>query len=154
MRGIRCTGVLIALLASATVLANIAGTYELEYEGKEADRRASDLTLTFAVDDQGNYSARVSSQMGDHEGTNVEVDGSDFSFSVIRKTSKRDYLSTYSGTVKNGKLTGTLTIGHGDDVRGKLFFSAKLKGEEPLDEATEEKVREEPDEQPNDKVQA
>ncbi len=54
MRGIRFTGVLIALLASVTALANITDTSELAHEGMEDSHGANDSALTLAVNDAGN----------------------------------------------------------------------------------------------------
>lgn len=72
--------VLIALLASTTVFAKIAGTYVLEVEGMGAPGEGSEVTLTLAADDDGEYSASVNTPMGQEGSESVEVDGNEFSF--------------------------------------------------------------------------
>lgn len=66
---------LIALLASTTLFAKIAGTYVLEVEGMGAPGEGPEVTLTLAVDDEGENSATVNTPMGKEESSSVEVDG-------------------------------------------------------------------------------
>ena len=121
----------LALLASTAVGGNIAGTYVLDQEENESNL-GERWSMTLSVDDEGNYSATVTTLKEELKATSVEVDGNDFSFSVSREDAKSDYQVMYSGSVKNGKMSGSFTIGE-----GKVFFSAKLK-EEESEEAPEE----------------
>ena len=123
---------LITLFATATAFADITGTYVLEFEGMGqgggGDR--GEMTLTLAVDDEGNYSAKLAmGSMGESEGSDVEVDGNEFSFTVTRETPRGDFSMTYSGTVEDGELTGSIGTDWGDNP-----FTGKLKEEESEEE--------------------
>lgn len=126
----------VALVATTTVFGDIAaGTYVLDQDedGSNEDARWS---MTLAVDDDGNYSATVTTLKDELKAESVEVDGKEFSFSITREDANSDYKVLYSGTVENGKMSGSFTIGE-----GKMFFSATLKEEEP-EEASEEDANE------------
>ncbi len=125
----------VALVTSTTVFGDIAGTYVLDQDedGSNEDARWS---MTLAVDDDGNYSATVTTLKDELKAESVEVDGKEFSFSITREDAKSDYKVLYSGTVENGKMSGSFAIGE-----GKLFFSATLKEEEP-EETPEEDANE------------
>ena len=122
----------LALFVSTTVVGNIAGTYVLDQEENES-KLGDRWSMTLSVDDEGNYSATVTTLKEELEATSVEVDGNEFSFSITREDANSDYQVMYSGSVKNGKMSGSFTIGE-----GKFFFSAKLKKDEPED--TEEQA--------------
>lgn len=122
---------LITLFATATAFADIAGTYVLEMEGRQG--RGGETTLTFAADDEGNYSATMASDWGENEGSDVEVDGNEFSFTVTMETPRGDFSMTYSGTVEDGELSGTMSA-EGFD----MTFTGKLKEEESEEEAGED----------------
>ena len=132
----------LALFASTAIFGNIAGTYVLDQEENESnlDERWS---MTLSVDDEGNYSATVTTLKEELKATSVEVDGNEFSFSITREDASSDYQVTYSGSVKNGKMSGSFTIGE-----GKMFFSAKLKEEEQEEAPAEE--QEAPEEDTNE----
>lgn len=127
MHKLKFVAALIAIFASATVFAKIAGTYVVEFEGMPT--RGGETTLTFAVDDEGNYSATLSSAMGDMEGDSVEVDGNEFAFSVTREGPQGDFTMSYSGKVEDGEMSGTLTHNWGE-----ASFTGKLKEEESEEE--------------------
>lgn len=118
----------LALFASPAIFGNIAGTYVLDQEENESnlDERWS---MTLSVDDEGNYSATVTTLKEELKATSVEVDGYEFSFSITREDANSDYQVMYSGSVKNGKMSGSFTIGEGE-----IFFSAKLKEEDSEEE--------------------
>lgn len=122
----------LALFVSTTVFGNIAGTYVLDQEENESNL-GERWSMTLSVDDEGNYSATVTTLKEELKATSVEVDGNEFSFSITREDANSDYQVMYSGSVKNGKMSGSFTIGE-----GKFFFSAKLKKDEPED--TEEQA--------------
>ena len=117
----------LALFVSTTVFGNIAGTYVLDQEENES-KLGDRWSMTLSVDDEGNYSATVTTLKEELKATSVEVDGNEFSFSITREDANSDYQVMYSGSVKNGKMSGSFTIGE-----GKFFFSAKLKKDEPDD---------------------
>ncbi|MXW52841.1 MAG: hypothetical protein F4X44_12570 [Gammaproteobacteria bacterium] len=125
----------VVLVTSTTVFGDIAGTYVLDQDedGSNEDARWS---MTLAVDDDGNYSATVTTLKDELKAESVEVDGKEFSFSITREDANSEYKVLYSGTVENGKMSGSFAIGE-----GKMFFSATLKEEEP-DEAPEEDANE------------
>lgn len=131
MQKLKVAAALIALFASATVFAKITGTYVLEFEGMGGGGggQGGEVTLTLAVDDEGKYSATMTSPMGDLEGDSVEVDENEFSFTVTRETPQGDFSMSYSGTVEDGEITGTLTHDWGE-----ASFTGKLKEEEPTEE--------------------
>lgn len=130
MQKLKIAAALIVLFGSATVFAKITGTYVLEFEGMGGGGgQGGEVTLTLAVDDEGSYTATMSSQMGDMEGDSVEVDGNEFSFSTTRETPQGDFTMSYSGTVEDGELTGTLTHDWGE-----ASFTGKLKEEESSEE--------------------
>ena len=132
MQKLKFLAALIMLFASATVFAKIAGTYVLEFEGmgQGGGGDMGEITLTFAVDDEGNYSAKLSmGSMGESEGQDVEVDGNEFSFSITRETQRGDFSMTYSGKVEDGELTGSIGTDWGESP-----FSGKLKEEESEEE--------------------
>ena len=127
MQKLKFLAALIVLFASATVFAKVAGTYVLEFEGM--GDRGGETTLTFAVDDEGTYSATMGSDRGDMEGNDVEVDGNEFSFSITMETPRGDMTMSYSGSVEDGELSGTL------DMQGyEMSFTGKLKEEESEEE--------------------
>lgn len=136
MQKLKFLAALIVLFASATVFGKIAGTYVLEFEGMGSGGGGGDgaePTLTFAVDDDGNYSATMAmGAMGEMEAQDVEVDGNEFSFSVTRETPRGDFSMSYSGKVEDGELTGSISTDWGDSP-----FTGKLKEEESEDEAEE-----------------
>lgn len=114
----------LALFASTTVFGDIAGTYVLDQD-KNGSNEDSRWSLTLAVDDDGNYSATVTTLTEKLKAKSVEVKGNEFSFSITREDASSEYKVLYSGTVENGEMSGSFTIGE-----GKMFFSAKLKEEE------------------------
>ncbi|MXW52388.1 MAG: hypothetical protein F4X44_10725 [Gammaproteobacteria bacterium] len=118
---------LVALFVSATAFAKIAGTYVLEMEGGQG--RGGESTLTFAVDDEGTYSATMASDWGENKGTDVKVDGNEFSFSVTMETQRGDFTLSYSGTVEDGELSGTMS-----SEGFEMSFTGKLKEEEEEEE--------------------
>lgn len=122
---------LIALFASAAVFAKISGTYVLEFEGMGGGggQGGGEVTLTLAVDDDGNYSATMASPMGEMEGESVDVEGNEFSFTTSRSTPQGDFTMSYSGTVEDGDLSGTMTHDWGE-----TSFTGTLKEEESEDE--------------------
>ena len=132
----------LTLFASTAIFGSIAGTYVLDQEENESnlDERWS---MTLSVDDEGNYSATVTTLKEELKATSVEVDGNEFSFSITREIAKSDYEVVYSGTVEDGVITGSITIG-----KGKMFFSAKLKEEEQEEAPAEE--QEAPEEDTNE----
>lgn len=135
MQKLKFLAALIVLFASATVFGKIAGTYVLEFEGmgSRGGGDGSESTLTLAVDDEGNYSASMSmGAMGEVEGQDVEVDGNEFSFSVIRETPRGDFSMSYSGTIEDGELSGTMS-----SDQFEMNFTGKLKEEEEEEEGEE-----------------
>ena len=131
MQKLKYAVALIALFASASVFAKIAGTYVLEMEGMgRGGGQDVEVTLTLAVDDEGNYSATMAmGSFGETEGEDVEVDGNEFSFSVTRESQQGSFSMTYSGTVEDGELEGTITHDFGE-----MSFTGKLKEEETEEE--------------------
>ncbi len=118
----------LALFASTAIFGNIAGTYVLDQEENESNL-GERWSMTLSVDDEGNYSATVTTLKEELNAESVEVDGKKFSFSITREDANSDYKVLYSGTVENGKMSGSFTIGE-----GKMFFSAKLKEEDSEEE--------------------
>lgn len=114
---------LVALFVSATAFAKIAGTYVLEMEGGQD--RGGETTLTFAVDDEGTYSATMASDWGENEGSDVKVDGNEFSFSTTMETQGGDFTLSWSGTVEDGEMSGTMST-----EAFEMSFTGKLKDEE------------------------
>ena len=130
MQKLKFVAALIMLFASATVFAKIAGTYVLEMEGRQG--RGGETTLTFAVDDEGTYSATMASDWGENEGSDVKVDGNEFSFSVTMETQGGDFTLSYSGKVEDGELSGTMS-----SEGFEMNFTGKLKEEEEEEEGEE-----------------
>jgi hypothetical protein len=107
----------------------------LEFEGMGArGGDGGEVTLTLAVDDEGNYSAKLAmGPMGESEGQDVEVDGNEFSFTVTRETQRGDFSMSYSGTIEDGVLEGTMSSDWGEGN-----FTGKLKEEESEEEDSDE----------------
>ncbi|MXW53447.1 MAG: hypothetical protein F4Z66_05575 [Gammaproteobacteria bacterium] len=128
---------LIALLASTTVFAQIAGTYAVEVEGMGPGGEGPEVTLTLAVDEDGAYSATANTPMGKRS-QSVEVDGNEFIFSTKVESPQGSMTMSYSGSVEDGELKGKVSA---KALGMEMSFTGTLKkkeSEERVDEEAED----------------
>lgn len=124
------------LIGSLTVFAKVEGTYVLSND--QDDNSPFDpkqTTLAINVDDEGKYSATLTSGFGAvNNSDNVEVTDDEFEASFVLSTSQGEFTVTNAGKVKNGSLSGTLSgtlSEEGDEI--KVNFTGKLKEENEPD---------------------
>ncbi len=105
---------LIALFASASLIAEVAGTYEIEFVGMAG---APPSTLTMEKDDKGNYSGEISGGAGGEalDIDEITVDGDKFSFTITTPETEGISMSLeYSGEVDGDKISGTISTDWGE----------------------------------------
>jgi hypothetical protein len=88
-----------------------AGTWQVEY--KIGDREVS-TSLVIKADNNNKLSADWQSQWGEHEITDVEFKAGKLTFKRTSKFQDRQFESSFEGTVKGHKLTGTMKSERGD----------------------------------------
>lgn len=114
IRSIQCVTAVGALLFSLGIFAAVEGTYVLETDENSSNEGNS--TLTIDVDDEGEYSATLKSSSGAFTYTDdVVVDENKFKSTFPYWDLSGEHEITYSGSVENGKLTGTVS-GDFEDV--------------------------------------
>ena len=121
------------VLASVSAFGGIEGTYVLETRRGDEDkpvRKPRETTLTFSVGEDQEYSATLKSPYSTMNTQDVELDDNEFRAKFFKESSPYDVEFTYAGTVKNGKMSGTITASTGDfsaDV--ELIGNIKKPGE-------------------------
>ncbi|MCY4142971.1 MAG: hypothetical protein OXG08_04680 [Gammaproteobacteria bacterium] len=122
MQRVQCACAMGALFASLSILAGIEGTYVLETS--ESESNVGNPTLTISVNDEGTYSATLTSSSGSYSYTDdIVVDENKFKTTFPYWNLRGEQEITYSGQVENGKLRGTVSSDHG----GVFEFVGSLK---------------------------
>jgi len=88
-----------------------AGTWQVTF--KVGEREVS-TTLVIKADDKNKLSADWQSQWGEHEITDVTFKAGKLTFKRTSKFQDRQFESSFEGTVKGHKLTGTMKSEMGD----------------------------------------
>ena len=88
-----------------------AGTWQVTFKVGERD---VSTTLVIKADDNNKLSADWQSQWGQHEITDVTFKAGKLTFKRTSKFQDRQFDSTFEGTVKGHKLTGTMKSEMGD----------------------------------------
>ena len=129
---------LIALFASVSLIAEVAGTYEIEFVGMAA---AGPTTLTMEKDDEGNYSGELSGSSGGmtetYEIEEVTVDGDKFSFTMTIEAEGMSMSFEYSGEVDGDEISGKISTEMGD-----IEFEGTRQAEEEEDSEEESEAAE------------
>ncbi len=127
---------LVALFASVSLIAEVAGTYEITIEGGQGGGMTS--TLVIEKDEEGNYSAEMTGFRGETtEIDEVTVDENKFSFTITRETQRGNFSLEYSGEVDGDKITGKMSSDWGD-----MDFKGTRQAEEEEDSGEESEAAE------------
>ncbi len=129
------------LVFSVGILAGIEGTYVLEVA--ENRSKVGQPTLSINVDDEGSYSATLTSQFGAVTNTDdVMVRANEFEATFVLKAGRGEFKVVYEGSVKNGMLSGTISSDFGVSV--ELIGTQDENGEtaEPDSVSIEEAIEE------------
>jgi len=81
------------------------GTWQIKFKVGEREVNA---TLVIKADDEGKLSADWQSQLGEHKITDVTFKAGKLTFKRTSKIQDRQLESSFEGTIKNHKLTGTI----------------------------------------------
>ncbi|MYC24405.1 MAG: hypothetical protein F4X56_00635 [Gammaproteobacteria bacterium] len=100
----------VVLVASASIFAEVEGTYILE-DSEESRFKWKQPELTIKTDGEGGYSAVLTDSSGEVllESAEIEVDGQQFTAIFTLSSDLGDLEITYVGELENGNLTGTIT---------------------------------------------
>lgn len=122
------------VLASVSAFGGIEGTYVLETRRGDEDKpvwKPRETTLTFSVGEDQEYSATLKSPYSTMNTQDVELDDNEFRAKFFKESSPYDVEFTYAGTVKNGKISGTITASTGDfSADSELIGNLKKQAEE------------------------
>ena len=122
------------VLASMSAFGGIEGTYVLETRRGDEDKQVwkpRETTLTFSVGEDQEYSATLKSPYSTMNTQDVELDDNEFRAKFFKESSPYDVEFTYAGTVKNGKISGTITASTGDfSADSELIGNLKKQAEE------------------------
>ena len=107
-----------------------AGTWQVKFNVGD---REINSTLVIKADDNNKLSAEWQSQMGQHEITDVTFKKGKLTFKRKSKIQDREWESSFEGTVKGHKLTGTFKSDRGDIALEGLREGAALIGKWDLE---------------------
>jgi hypothetical protein len=99
--------------------------------------------LIVKADDQGKLSADWKSQYGEHEITNVQFKQGKLSFDRKSRIQDRQWESTFEGTLKGHKLSGTIKSDRGDIALEGTHVGTPVIGQWELDVTSDSRIRKE-----------
>jgi hypothetical protein len=103
--------VLIALLASAALAADVSGKWKAEF--KTPDGQTFESTFDFKVSG-GTLTGTVASQMGESAISEGKVNGDEIAFAVVRKRDDGEFKMNYKGKVSGDEIKLTISIAEMD----------------------------------------
>jgi len=103
--------VLIALLASAALAADVSGKWKAEF--KTPDGQIFETNFDFQVSG-GTLTGTVSSPMGESAITEGKVSGDEIAFVVVRKRDDNEFKMNYKGKVSGDEMKLTITMAQMD----------------------------------------
>jgi len=107
-----------------------AGTWQTKFKMGEREVTAE---LVIKADDQGKLSADWKSQYGEHEITNVQFKAGKLSFDRKSRIQDRQWESSFEGTVKQHRLSGTIKSDRGEIALEGNRAGALVVGQWELD---------------------
>jgi opacity protein-like surface antigen len=110
-RSLALSAVLIALLASAALAADVSGKWKAEF--KTPDGQMFVTNFDFEVSG-GTLTGTVSSQMGESKISEGTVNGDEISFVVVRKREDNEFKMNYKGKVSGDEMKLTITMAQMD----------------------------------------
>lgn len=110
-RSFALSAVLITLLVSAALAADVSGKWKAEF--KTPDGQTFESTFDFKVSG-GTLSGTVSSQMGESTISEGTVSGDEIAFAVVRKREDNEFKMNYKGKVSGDEMKLTITIAQMD----------------------------------------
>ena len=128
---------------TVSLFAKVAGTWVIQMDIPQMPQSEDTAqTLTIEVDDEGNHSGTLSGRMGESmEIDAIDVDEGEFSFDVSFEMGGNSMTMTYKGTVEDGEMSGTVSMGSGEWSQ-EFDFTGEPK-EEDEEEAGDEEAEEE-----------
>lgn len=128
-----------ALMVSAGILAGIEGTYVLETNGNKSTVKQP--TLTINIDDEGSYSAMLTSQFGAVSNTDdVTVKENELRATFVLEAGQGEFKVSYEGKVENGMLSGTISSDFGASVELVGRHQENTETSEPDSSSIEEAI--------------
>ena len=110
-RAFALSAVLIALLATAALAADVSGKWKAEF--KTPDGQTFETNFDFQVSG-GSLNGTVSSQMGESKISEGTVNGDEISFVVVRKREDNEFKMNYKGKVSGDEMKLTISIAQMD----------------------------------------
>lgn len=105
------SAVLIALLATAALAADVSGKWKAEF--KTPDGQTFESTFDFKVGG-GTLTGTVSSPMGESAISEGTVNGDEIAFVVVRKREDNEFKMNYKGKVSGDEMKLTISIAQMD----------------------------------------
>jgi hypothetical protein len=116
----------------------ILGTWNMNFKIGE---REINTVLVVSADEQKKLCAEWQSKWGEHEITDVQFKKGKLTFSRVSKFGDREWESTYEGTLKGHKLTGTIKSERGEIAVTGRRVGAALVGKWDLTMTSERGTR-------------
>jgi opacity protein-like surface antigen len=110
-RSFALSAVLIALLATAALAADVSGKWKAEF--KTPDDQVFVTNFDFKVSG-GTLTGTVSSQMGESTISEGTVNGDDLSFVIVLKRDDNEFKLNYKGKVAGDEMKLTITMAQMD----------------------------------------
>lgn len=105
--------------AAVAAETDIVGIWQVK---ADFNGRAMESLLSFSKDKEGKLVGKAISFFGASELKDIQLDGNKLTYSQINRMRQADSTSTFTGTIKDGKLTGTTSSDYGDfDLEGTLM---------------------------------
>lgn len=139
MKGFQYIAASGALIVSIGVFAGIEGTYIIDANGNRSNLRQP--TLTINIEDDGSYSATLTSQFGAVSKTDdVSVNENELKATFILEAGQGEFKISYEGEVENGMLSGTISSDFGASVELVGRLQRNTETAEPDSTSIEEAI--------------
>ena len=136
MLNMRLAVVLMGIILSSPVFAEVTGTYVIEAVGLPVDGPQAEVTLTINNDDEGKYSGVWKDRHGTVEIEEIKIDESKFSFSWKRDSPFGEVEMGFKGKFESGNMSGKMwDTDLGEDQ--SIEFIGKVKEEEATSEESD-----------------